>query len=56
MTRTEIQEKINAIKQDPAFDGSSFFIINEMNGWLSSQGVTEEEKNKIIDDLESYAY
>lgn len=56
MTRTQIQTQLDVIKENPAYDGSIGYVTTQMTTWLSSQGVSEDESNKILDDLLSYAY
>ena len=56
MTRTQIQTQLDVIKENPAYDGSIGYVTTQMATWLSSQGVSDSDSQKIQDDLLSYAY
>jgi hypothetical protein len=56
MTRTQIQAQLEVIKQLPAYDGSISFVSSQLSTWLTAQEVTDANRDKILDDLLSYAY
>lgn len=56
MTRTQIQAQLDVIKEMPAYDGSINFVSSQLSTWLTDQGVSDTDKDKILNDLLSYAY
>lgn len=54
MTRTQIQNKIDEIKQMPQYDGTLSFITAELTNHLLSENISETNREKILADIESY--
>lgn len=55
MTRTQIQDQLTVIKANPSYSGLSY-ATSELSTWLTAQGVSDSDKEKILADIESYAY
>lgn len=56
MTRTQIQNQLDVIKELPSYDGSVSFVSSQLSTWLTGEGVSNTDVQKILDDLLSYAY
>lgn len=55
MTRTEIQNQINVIKENPEYNGSLSYLLQQLEIWLISSGVSNDQADKILNDIQSYA-
>lgn len=53
-TRNQISEKIDAIRNDPVFSTIKSEIYQRVADWLDEIECPAEDKEKILDDLNSY--
>lgn len=55
-TRSEIQNKINEIRNSPNFSSLKSEIYEKICDWLHDLNCSPEVKEKILDDLGSYEH
>lgn len=53
-TRTQLQDKINEIRQAPGFSTLKEEIYTGVSQWLTDEGCPATDKEKILSDLDSY--
>jgi|GEM_PF-6434260 hypothetical protein len=56
MTRIQIQAQLDVIKYMPTYDGSVSFVTSQLSTWLTDQSVSDNDRDKILNDILSYAY
>ena len=52
--RTDIQAKIDEIRQDPTFSTIRDDLLAKVGQWLDAVSCPATDKEKILDDLPSY--
>lgn len=55
-TRTQIQNKINEIVENPIFSTLKSEIYQKVSDWLDEIECPANDKEKILDDLGSYEH